>query len=78
MSRNYNVKIRQKFLLVFYLLFSFIIAYRYFYLQVIQNEYYKVKAGNNSLRKIIKHPPRGIIYDRNYIPLVDNQSLYEV
>jgi len=78
MSKGYNAKNRQKLLLIFYLFFSLIIAYRYFYLQVIQNEYYEVKAGNNSLRKIIKYPPRGIIYDRNYEPLVDNQSLYEV
>ena len=36
------------------------------------------KAGNNSLRKIILYPPRGIIYDRNYLPLVDNNPLYQM
>ena len=39
---------------------------------------FEKKAGNNSLRKIILYPPRGIIYDRNYLPLVDNNPLYQM
>ena len=30
------------------------------------------------MRKIILYPPRGIIFDRNYIPIVDNNPLYRM
>ena len=30
------------------------------------------------MRKIVLYPPRGIIYDRNFLPLVDNKPLYEI
>ena len=32
----------------------------------------------NSLRKIVLNAPRGIIYDRNKNPIVDNKSIYNV
>ena len=69
---------RRQILYIFYLGLSILILYRYFFLQVIQNEKFEKKAGNNSLRKIILYPPRGIIYDRNYLPLVDNNPLYQM
>jgi penicillin-binding protein 2 len=47
-------------------------------LQIIENDFFKEKAGNNSLRKNILFPPRGIIYDRNNIPIVDNKPLYQI
>ena len=68
---------RQVFYIV-YLGLSILILYRYFFLQIIENEKYEKKSGNNSLRKIILYPPRGIIYDRNYLPLVDNNPLYQM
>ena len=69
---------RRQILYIFYLGLSILILYRYFFLQVIENEKFEKKAGNNSLRKIILYPPRGIIYDRNYLPLVDNNPLYQM
>ena len=73
-----NIFSRKRVLLSFYFLLSFVILYRYFILQIVENEKYEAKAGNNSLRKIILNAPRGIIYDRNYVPLVDNKPLYEI
>ena len=69
---------RKQVLFYIYLILSVIILNRFFFLQIVENEKYKIKAGNNSLRKIIIYPPRGIIYDRNFIPLVDNKPLYEI
>ena len=69
---------RKQVLFYIYLILSIIILNRYFFLQIVENEKYKIRAGNNSLRKIIAYPPRGIIYDRNFIPLVDNKPLYEI
>tara|TARA_B100000212_G_scaffold135624_1_gene102034 strand:- start:25797 stop:27617 length:1821 start_codon:yes stop_codon:yes gene_type:complete len=48
------------------------ILFRFFELQVIDYNKYKKLAGNNSLRAIEIKAPRGIIYDRDSIPLVDN------
>ena len=73
-----NIFSRKRILLSIYFFLAFIILYKYFILQIVENEMYEAKAGNNSLRKIILYPPRGIIYDRNYIPLVDNKPLYEI
>ena len=61
-----------------YIIISILILYRYFFLQIVKYETFKEQAGNNSLRKIVLYPPRGIIYDRNHIPIVDNNPLYQM
>ena len=71
-------KSRIQVLIFIYIAISCLILYRYFFLQIIENEFFKEKAGNNSLRKNILFPPRGIIYDRNYKPVVDNKPLYQI
>ena len=47
-------------------------------MQVINQKKYAILAGNNSARPIRTFPPRGVIYDRNYFPLVDNRPLYDM
>ena len=42
-----------------------ILFFRFYHLQIYQQSKYEEKAGNNSVRKISIHAPRGIIYDRN-------------
>ena len=59
--------------LVFILLF-----FRFYFFQIHEYLKYEVKAGNNSLRQISLHAPRGIIYDRNKIPIVDNRQIYDI
>lgn len=62
---------------VFIALFS-ILLLRLWQLQVLQGDDYRRLAEDNRLR-IIKIPaPRGIIYDRNHIPLVKNSPYYSV
>jgi len=63
---------------IIYLLLIIIIICNYFNLQILNYKKYKLKAGNNSLRKIVLKAPRGIIYDRNNIPIVDNKSIYNI
>ena len=55
-----------------------IIFLRFFYLQVYQHKRYEDQAGANSIRKISLHAPRGIIFDRFGIPLVDNLQIYDL
>ena len=79
MSYRVNRKSNNKnYLFVIYLSLIIIIICNYFNLQILHYKKYKTKAGNNSLRKIILKAPRGIIYDRNNIPIVDNKSIYNV
>jgi len=73
-----NILSRKRILLSVYIFLSILVLNNYFLLQIIENEKYEVKSGNNSLRKIVLFPPRGIIYDRQHIPLVDNKPLYEI
>ncbi len=55
-----------------------IICLRLWQLQIIEGENYKKMSEDNRLR-ILKTPaPRGIIYDRNGIPLVKNVPFYGV
>ncbi len=42
------------------------------------NDSYKFLAENNSRRKIIAYPSRGLIYDRNGVLLVSNQAVYDI
>ena len=62
----------------FIIIFFIIIFFRYYYFQVHEYTDYEIKAGNNSLRSILVFAPRGIIYDRNGIPLVDNRQVYDL
>ena len=55
-----------------------ILFFRFYHLQIYQHSKYEAKAGNNSVRKISLHAPRGIIYDRNGIPIVDNRQIYDL
>ena len=55
-----------------------IIFLRFFYLQIYQHQKYENQAGANSIRKISLHAPRGIIFDRFSIPLVDNLQIYDL
>ena len=78
-SRNrINIKLRKKIIISFFFFFIFIIMLRYYNLQIIQYENYKIKSGNNSVRKIILNAPRGLIFDRNNKPIVDNQLIYDI
>src|SRR6266850_6281536 len=49
---------------------------RFFYLQVIQHQYYDTKAVDNSIAIIPIQPNRGLILDRNGVVLARNYSGY--
>ena len=47
-------------------------------MQIIETEFYSNKSKNNVLKSKEILAPRGIIYDRNLVALVDNKPLYNV
>src|SRR5260221_2409066 len=53
-------------------LFGVVLLGRLLFLQIIQGTYYRSLSDNNRIRTTTIHAPRGIIFDRNTIPLVYN------
>src|SRR3981081_4333132 len=49
---------------------------RFFYLQVIQHQYYDTKAEDNRISIVPIQPNRGLILDRNGVVLARNYSAY--
>ena len=61
-----------KLFLVFVVLILMILFLKSFDLQIIKGNYWKNLAENNRIRSYPIEPLRGIIYDRNKVPLVAN------
>jgi len=55
------------------LLFA-ILIFRIWFLQVLSGDQYVAMAEDNRTRFILEEAPRGIIYDRNKVPLVENRA----
>ncbi|MDA1134228.1 MAG: penicillin-binding protein 2 [Proteobacteria bacterium] len=55
-----------------------IISLRFFYLQIFQYDFYKLKASNNSIRTIPIEPARGLIFDRNDKVIAANELTYNL
>ena len=63
----------RNFLIPIILIICLIIVFgRIFYLQVMHGSYYRNLSDNNRIKTIIIHAPRGIISDRDGLPLVYN------
>jgi penicillin-binding protein 2 len=45
-------------------------------MQLVDGHKYQVRAENNRLRQVTVVPPRGLIYDRNGLPLVENRASF--
>lgn len=60
----------------FSLLLILILVFRFFQLQVLRYQQYKVKSEANIIRAQSIPAPRGLIYDRNGQILVDNRPTY--
>lgn len=55
------------------LLFA-ILIFRIWFLQILSGDEYVAMAEDNRTRFILEEAPRGIIYDRNKVPLVENRA----
>jgi penicillin-binding protein 2 len=75
--RNWNYEgkknsTRNLFLPIFFAVLFTILFLRIFYLQVIKGYYYRYLSNNNRTKTVVIHAPRGIVFDRDGIPLVFN------
>ena len=55
-----------------------ILAFSFWYLQVVQNEKFSELAENNHQRTIALRAPRGVMLDRNGEVLVENRSSFTI
>ncbi len=53
-----------------------VLGVRYFQIQIIEHELYRLKSNTNRIRKVTKNAPRGLILDRKGEILVDNYPVY--
>ena len=53
-----------------------VLGLRYFQIQIIEHELYRLKSNTNRIRKVTKNAPRGLILDRKGEILVDNYPVY--
>ncbi len=51
---------------------------RLWFLQVLRGEHYRYESQNNRIRTEDIEAPRGIIYDRNGVPIVENRPAYDL
>ncbi|MFC2097286.1 penicillin-binding transpeptidase domain-containing protein [Bacteroidota bacterium] len=59
------------------ILISLILIIKLFIIQVVDPAY-KISANNNSMRKVVRYPSRGLIYDRNNKLIVNNKASYNL
>jgi penicillin-binding protein 2 len=55
-----------------------LIAFSFWYFQVVQHEKFKELAENNHQRTLALRAPRGVLYDRDGRPLVENRSSFTI
>jgi len=79
MSKNkYSKKRIKKIILFVYLTITLVLLFNYYNLQLIKHKEYKTKGEKNSLIARVLNAPRGIIFDRNGLALVDNKFIYDI
>lgn len=72
-TRSFNFAKLRLFIFIGFLSI-FILVSRAAWLQVVKSEHYYSLSEHNRLRKEVVEPKRGIIYDRNFQPLVRNKA----
>ena len=76
--RKYDFYTHRKYAIIIVVCVAFLfILIKLFSIQIL-NQSYKLSAQNNVIRKIIKYPERGWIYDRNNELLVSNQIAHDI
>lgn len=68
-----SLRTRNFILLILLILATFLLLGRLFFVQIVQGDYYSVLSDSNRIRTHILHAPRGVIFDRNGVPLVFNE-----
>ncbi len=73
-----DIQRRLPLLAVFIVTFALALFIRLWYLQAIKGGYYQEQAESNRIRPVKIRPPRGIIYDRQGRPIVENVLTFDI
>jgi penicillin-binding protein 2 len=55
-----------------------VLAFCYWYVQIVRGDYYYTLSENNRIRSVKVTAPRGSIFDRNGVALVENEPAYNL
>jgi len=69
---------RQRVIFSIAILIIILLFIKFFEITVLRQEEFKEASLANSLRDIYSNAPRGMIYDRNSTPIVDNRPTYDL
>ena len=69
---------RQRVLFFISVFVIILLEIKFFHITVVKHKELNVSSEANSLRKVYNYAPRGIIYDRNSMPIVDNMPTYDL
>ena len=78
MSAEFDEKFRFNVAVIVIILAFFAFAFRLAQLQLLSGEEYGTKSKKNSIRKILREPGRGTIFDRNKNILVDTRPAFSL
>ncbi|MGP1954131.1 MAG: penicillin-binding protein 2, partial [Arsenophonus sp. NC-QC1-MAG3] len=78
-AAEYTIFIRRTLIafIIIVILVSILIANLY-HLQIVRHEDYQTRSNDNRIKLVPIPPNRGIIYDRNGIPLALNRAFYQL
>jgi penicillin-binding protein 2 len=77
-KKHQDFKLRMIIAGLLVVVFIGILIGRLFYLEVVQVEHFKTLSKNNWLKIVPIPPPRGLIFDRNGVPLAENEVSYSL
>jgi len=75
---NSSKSYRQRVLFIISIVAIILLEIKFFHIAVVKHSELNISSEANSLRKIYYNAPRGIIYDRNSKPIVDNMPTYDL
>jgi penicillin-binding protein 2 len=73
-----DIQKRLPLLAAFVVLFTTVLILRLWFLQIVKGDYYYEQAESNRIRPVKIRPPRGVIYDRNGKPMVENVLTFDI
>ncbi len=73
-----DIQKRLPLLAAFIILFAIVLFFRLWFLEVVKGAMYQELAESNRIRPIKLRPPRGIMYDRNGRPMVENVLTFDI
>jgi penicillin-binding protein 2 len=73
-----DIQKRLPFLAGFIVFLTLVLLIRLWYLQAVKGDYYHEQAESNRIRPVKLRPPRGIIYDRQGRPIVENVLTFDI